>query len=271
MKKAVSFLFGLAVFCGLVVLLGIAFIEWFVQPPEHGDWHGLAADLRQFYEGTRVLEDSLRLAEDLAKTDPGVRAASLQALRERAEYQKNLSSALGDRMAASAHSLDSLTHLAPRLAEGEELVEAALKDSPSQPVSGDQAAAAAVDSDNPDATGVVPGTAPMIAARAAQLRHETQELAYLAEEQVFGAPRYTGRLGGLSARRWVLLLAAPAAVGLLAVVVAMRRLKAMPERLLEDKIRRASRQDPRHGIKLCHEQVAKLLDMADKMAKEMGY
>lgn len=265
-----TFFFHLGILGCIAALGGIALVLWQVVPSDCADALEVTVDLRAFSEGIRVLKDSLAVARDLTLIEPGAGAGTLEARRERAAYQKGISTSLRTSLAASGHYLDALGYLPMLLEQSEGLLEMAAAGSPSRPVSPEQAAAAPVLSMDPNVTGVLPGTRRLVAELAEQLRNEAETLTKKAEQEMFNRCVGAGGFAGLSPRRWMMVLAAPCLLAVLCIMIGLRYVRWVPERLVEAKIRAASRRDPRKGIDLCHKEVGRLLDLAERMTRQMG-
>jgi len=265
MKKTGKPFLNLAIVCCFLVLAGMVFVDLFVRPPGRANVSEMSEDLKRFFGGVRVLKDSVRISEDLSRIKPGAHDSIIEQFRSRARYQKQISSDLRIAQAGSNPCLRSLAKLPGLLMQGEELLDMTLDGSPPRSVPTTQAAIAPALSQDAKVTGVLPGVRKIVAARAVQLNKDARTLVEEADNQAFSGSLFTGRFLGVSLRRWMLLPCIPALAALLSIVIALRYLKKAPGRLVEEKIRRAARNDPRKGVGLCHEQVASMLDLAEKM------
>jgi hypothetical protein len=263
-------LFGGAMVCCVLVVGMIVFIDSFTRPPSRAERRELTENVRAFFGGLRVAGDSCRLARELSQIDPATRAATIEVLRERAKHQKDVSAEMRGSLTVSLPSLQALAGLPRLLGQGEELLDLALVGSPTRPVSASQATTAPVLSGQADVTGVLPGLTALVKARADQLGRDAVSLTQEVDSQAFGSVAYSGTFCGQSVRRWLFLPCVPALLALLAIAVGLRSLRTAPERMLEHKIRQSGQADPRKGIRLCHDQVTKLLDLADKMMQQLG-
>lgn len=248
---------------------------------------GVIVALGQVPRGLQALDDALRTAEELAAVDPDARAARIDALRERADYQKDACRRWADRLArpappdgrpaagvsagpdasasASADGAVRLAELARLFAQAGELIDAALDASPTRPVAATQAAVAPVLAAAPDRTGVLPGARDLVNRRAEQVRKEADALARVAEREALAPYQEPAVTWGVPDRAWLAgLCTAAALLAALAAAVAVRRLGVRADDRVAAEIQRVGYADPKAGTALCYRQAGRMLDLAEE-------
>lgn len=265
MRKSGRLLLTLAGLGLAASLAALGYVGWVVVPSTRQDARQMASDLRRYCEGVRVVKDSARLAQDLCQVDSDARQARIEALREHVKYQRRNSVDLRDSLVASPATLDALAYLPNLLVQADDLLETALTASPSQTVSATRAATAPVLSIDANVTGVLPGTANLVNARANQVVQEATAHFQKAEVQLFGA----GMLGeGLSPRQWIALVAAMGLLSVLLGLMGLRCMQGQPGQLLEEQITFLSQRDLHKAVELCHGQAKNMMDLAERLMKE---
>jgi len=258
----------------LLAMLAVAVAAWTIHarltPPAWRTSSVMVGDLRKLSAGMAALEENLRLAEEVARIGPDVREERITVYEERAAYQRDVCSLWLQEAGEVGRTMAPLADIARLVAQSSLLVKEALSLSPTRPVAASRAATAPVLSADPQRTGVLPGVQQFIEVRAAQLRHEAARIGQRGEQSVLRANRLQVRLWGLSARQWLLTLCVSAAVlGLFACVSAFRSLTIAPQALLEARVRNATRKDLRKGIEVCYEHVDHLLNLADRITRNV--
>ena len=267
-RKAQLFL-NVSIVCCLLTVGGIGFVAWTIRPASDTGGREALTELRHFSEGSQVLKESLHLAERLAALSQSS-PAGLDTLRERARLQKDLSSEFRSEMKGWVYTLDSISELPGLLEQSDDLLDLAVGAAPRGPVPASQAATAPALSEDPNVTGVLPGTAKLVTARAIQLRENLDLLAQKADRQAAGRGLGLGQFLGMSSLGWLLSLCIPCASAPVAILLARFLAQVTPEKMLEHKIKRIGASDPQKAVGFCHEQIGRMMDLAQTLMRRVG-
>jgi len=271
MRQGTERLYGIVIAASIILLAAAWAVQVFVRPPAWRTSSTMIRDMRRFSEGVRVLKDCARLAGELVAIDPTSRAARVELLRARGDYQKALAHECGVSLVKAGHSIAPLADLAQLLMEAAELVDSALLGSPDGVVSAEMIASSSVSETDPDRVGVLPGVRRLIEIRSSQILARAEALAQGTEQQVLGSHLYVARFGGIEARIWLVsLCSATVVLALLASTAAVLRLRTPPATMIERAVLAAARRDAREAIEMCYARIDSMLALADRLTREAG-
>ena len=258
--------------CLLVLAFALLGAVWlvavYVKAPAWRASTVMVSDLRQFAAGRQVLEDALRLANDLAAIEGRTRRERVSALRERADDRRTAVAAMAEAF-EQRESLAPFPEMSGLLRQAAELLDTAVEGSPSQPIAEEAAAEHALLETEAEKVGVLEGVRALISQRARQIRAEADELVRQAEQAVLGSEHYDAEFVGLSARVWLTGLSTLACALLAAcALAALCALRAKPEQLVMYEIRRLNRTSFQKAIQQCYERMDELLDLANSLAAD---
>lgn len=226
-------------------------------------------DVMLLARNLQVLEDTLVAAETLAQIDPQTRIEQINVSRARADYQRELCERHLETSPLTVLPMVPLRESSDLLREAKRLLGMAMAGSPTKPVSEHQAAQAPVLSTDPDQTGVLPGVRELITTRVDELRAQAMTLEREAQQSIQAHPEDLSVLAGLTVTQWLLVLAISGATATLLISLwALVRLALTPDSAIEKRIQAAARRNPSSGIELCYERVERMLDLADRLAKQ---
>ena len=228
----------------------------------------MLSNLRLLSEALEISEESLQLAEQLVRTPPQAPADRIGASRQRGAYLQLAIERCRKRAAKLSFPSQAVHEVTLLLNDTDEVLQMALKASPSGPVAAATIATAPSTSSNPDEVGVLRGKAQIVEKSVGQIRRSAETLARRVEAQIVARHNRVPRFNGGTALQWcVCLCLAASLLGILMSLAGLAALARTPQRTIESSIRAEAKRDSDKAVRTCHKHIDRMLDLAEEMTR----